>query len=208
MRHSPMIDHPATQSLTSRVLKTELVNWREFNFIQQEDFKDLSATAKAKLTASIVSNDFTQPFYVWLDPKTDLLYCLDGKHRTMILEELAGDGFKVPDMLPATFIRCENQKEAAKLVLLYSSSYAKVSVEGFTSFLEQYDLDPEELQLSINIPDIKEAFESESIGDFTDEGISIKNQYGVIVICENETDQEAKFKLLQEQGFNCKVVVT
>ena len=35
-----------------------------------------------------------------------------------------------------------------------------------------------------------------------------KAQYGVIVICENEAEQEATYTLLTEQGYTCKVVVT
>jgi len=43
---------------------------------------------------------------------------------------------------------------------------------------------------------------------FSDEGVGIKNQYGVIVICGGEREQETVFKDLSGKGFNCKVVVT
>ena len=35
-----------------------------------------------------------------------------------------------------------------------------------------------------------------------------KEQYGVIVVCENEDQQEDIYAKLTEQGYNCKVVVT
>ena len=35
-----------------------------------------------------------------------------------------------------------------------------------------------------------------------------KEQYGVIVVCENEDQQEEIYAKLTEQGYNCKVVVT
>ena len=35
-----------------------------------------------------------------------------------------------------------------------------------------------------------------------------KEQYGVIVVCENEDQQEEIYTKLTEQGYNCKVVVT
>ena len=38
--------------------------------------------------------DFTQPFYVWED-ETGTLWCLDGKHRTILLEELILEGKEV-----------------------------------------------------------------------------------------------------------------
>src|SRR5574341_1245745 len=96
------------QSLTSRVIKTEHVNWREFAVIQQDQFKELSADAKNRLKASILSNNFTQPFYIWQDTSSGVIYCLDGKHRTLILEELASEGYEIPYLLPATFIHCED----------------------------------------------------------------------------------------------------
>lgn len=45
-------------------------------------------------------------------------------------------------------------------------------------------------------------------GNFDDEGIAGKNQYGVIVICESEGTQESVFNDLTNMGFNCKIVVT
>lgn len=142
---------PAT--LTSRVLKTELIEWRKLKFIQQESFKELSPQAKERLKTSILSNNFTQPFYVWEDPSTGDIYCLDGKHRTDILEILASEGHRVPNLLPATFIYCENKKEAAGLVLIYSSIYAKITQQGLFDFIEMYDISREEMKMTVDIPE-------------------------------------------------------
>lgn len=35
-----------------------------------------------------------------------------------------------------------------------------------------------------------------------------KEQYGVIVICKNEEDQEKVYNKLLDQGYECKVVTT
>lgn len=43
---------------------------------------------------------------------------------------------------------------------------------------------------------------------FDDKGIIAKVQYGVIVMCETETQQEEAFNKLQGLGYNCKIVVT
>jgi hypothetical protein len=43
---------------------------------------------------------------------------------------------------------------------------------------------------------------------FNDDGITSKNQYGVIVMCANEAEQEHIFTRLTGEGFNCKIVVT
>lgn len=46
------------------------------------------------------------------------------------------------------------------------------------------------------------------VGDFDDTGIEGKNQFGVMVICGNDSEQEKIFKELSNMGFSCKVVVT
>jgi ParB-like chromosome segregation protein Spo0J len=51
-------------------------------------------------------------------------------------------------------------------------------------------------------------FAGEDEGNFDDEGIDGKSQYGVIVMCESEGNQESVFKDLQGMGYECKVVVT
>ena len=43
---------------------------------------------------------------------------------------------------------------------------------------------------------------------FNDMGIDEKNQYGIIVICDDEDSQESVFKDLRAMGFTCKIVVT
>lgn len=141
-----------SQSLASRVLKTELVQWKTFIYIQQDEFKELPRDAAAKLKASILANQFTQPFYVWQDEKSGAIYCLDGRHRTLMLQEMINEGHKVPDKLPATFIQCKDKQEAAKLVLVYSSIYAKITEQGMFDFVKMYDLDFTEMKSMIDLP--------------------------------------------------------
>jgi DNA modification methylase len=139
----------------SRVLKSESINWRELLFIQQENFKELPINDRERLKASFVQNGFADPFKVWED-KTGQLWCLDGKHRTLLLQELCEDGANVPILLPAVFIKCNSKKEAAKLVLVYSSQYAHITQQGYFEFLEEYKLDYLELKEFINIPEFSE----------------------------------------------------
>lgn len=133
-----------------KILHTAFVEWANLKFIQHETFKDLSLSDKMRLKSSIVSNQFIQPFFVWECP-TEGIYCLDGKHRIDILNELVKDGYDVPQLLPATFIDCLNKQEASKLVLLYSSQYAHISTEGFKEFINNYELDLPNLLNEISI---------------------------------------------------------
>lgn len=72
--------------------------------------------------------------------------------------------------------------------------------EAIQQIQEQWEVDPEDWGIK--------AFSEESEGDaFDDKGIGAKNQFGVMVICANEADQERTFSILSSEGFNCKVVV-
>jgi ParB-like chromosome segregation protein Spo0J len=48
----------------------------------------------------------------------------------------------------------------------------------------------------------------EQADPFDDAGVEGKNQYGVIVMCASEGEQEHIFIRLTGEGFNCKIVVT
>lgn len=52
--------------------------------------------------------------------------------------------------------------------------------------------------------------EGDTAGDgdpFDDDGITAKNQFGVIVMCPSEEEQARVFDDLTKKGFNCKIVV-
>lgn len=138
--------------LSNRILKSDLVPWKNLKFIQQAEFKEIPDDAKARLRTSILENNFIQPLYVWESP-CGSLYCLDGKHRIDALHDLESDGNEVPELLPATFINCYDQRDAARLVLVYSSIYAKVTSQGLFDFIKMYDLDYSEMKEQIDLPE-------------------------------------------------------
>ena len=139
------------QIIESRIVKTELIKWKELQFIQQDNFKEWINNGSEKLIESIIKYQFIDPFKVW--KHNGINYCLDGRHRYLDLEKVIASGKVVPDELPATFINCANMKEAAELVLVYSSSYAKITQQGLYDFVQNFDLDFPDLQNMMNIPD-------------------------------------------------------
>lgn len=147
---------PEQSTIGTRIIRTAPVRWRELTFLQDDDFKNFPEGEKQKLIHSLLSNDFSQPFYVWEAPDK-ITYCLDGKHRAITLESLIEAGHTVPDELPATFIDCADMKDAAKMVLLYSSHYATVTQQGFIGFINTYDLKLPELG-DISIPNLSEDY--------------------------------------------------
>lgn len=141
----------SSQQIESRIIKTEPILWRELQFIQQENFKEWVSNGAEKLVQSILKYQFIAPFMVW--ENEGVIYCLDGRHRYLDLVKVSDVGNAVPDYLPATFIDCANMKEAAELVLVYSSNYAKVTQEGLMDFVMKFDLDFPDMQSMLNIAD-------------------------------------------------------
>ncbi len=136
------------QAITSRIIKSEPVAWRQLKYIQQEGFKEFTEQNRQKLKASLLANDFLEPFYVW--HSSDGIYCLDGFHRSDLLTELSNEGVAVPDLLPANFIACNDRADAARMVLIYSSIYANVTPAGYEAFAQLNEIKPEilaEIQL-------------------------------------------------------------
>ena len=69
--------------------------------------------------------------------------------------------------------------------------------------------DNEELESwGLDIPTFDINGETDGEGNFDDPGISDRNQYGIIVVCESAGTQESVFNDLTKMGFNCKIVVT
>ena len=48
------------------------------------------------------------------------------------------------------------------------------------------------------------AEQEDGLGDT--EGITAENQYGVIIVCSSESEQEKTYNTLTEMGYTCKVV--
>lgn len=140
------------QKITSRVLKTETICWKDLEFIQDDNFKEWIAQGDRKLLESLVKYQFIDPFKVW--ENDGKIYCLDGKHRWTDLKRAQESGIDVPDILPATFIACTDIKEAAELVLVYSSFYAKITSGGLQTFIEKFNLDFPDLSNILSLPEI------------------------------------------------------
>lgn len=139
-------------SVRSRVIETRPFDWKSFKFIQQDDFKDHTAIDKARLKNSLLTNGFIAPFYAW--EHEGVVYCLDGKHRSLNLELLILENVDVPELLDTTFLRLDNMEQAAKMVLLFSSHYAQITKNGLNGFIDLYNLNIEILLEEISLPDL------------------------------------------------------
>ncbi|HAS41158.1 MAG TPA: site-specific DNA-methyltransferase [Microscillaceae bacterium] len=156
------------QELRSRIIGLEMIRWKEMEFIQSDSFKTSTDEQYQKVASSLVSNQFVAPFYAWRDENKQL-WCVDGKRRDTVLRQIDAEGgarikdpdsgqeefcaITIPEELPALLIDAESKEAAAKLVLLFSSTYGEVSQEGLAEFIKQYDLNFPSLKFEINLPE-------------------------------------------------------
>lgn len=130
------------------------MRWRELKWFQSPDLKKLDSEEMAKLKTSLKKNNFVDPFNVWFEVETGTIWILDGHHRQKAMTELLEEGVEIEALLPANFIECTGRKEAAELVILYSSIYARISRAGLLEHIEQFDLDVKQLSGQYDIPSV------------------------------------------------------
>lgn len=140
------------KKITVRIIRSDKVAWKDVEPLQNEKLKKITEKNFEKLKQSMIQNGYIDSLKVWQHGKK--IWMLDGKHRKRALLELEEEGYDVPEMLNAQFIDCRNRKEAAKLVLVFSSVYADVEESGLIEFINLESLDPEQLGLRVEIPTI------------------------------------------------------
>ncbi len=119
----------------------------------QGDLKALSREDHEKLKASLLENGFLFPFFVWRSE--DKNYFIDGTQRDRVLRELMKDAdVKVPDLFPVAFIEAKDRNEAARLILLQSSAYGKISHDSLSTYLRENEIDFSSLVSQLDLPDV------------------------------------------------------
>ena len=141
------------QEISSKITKQQLVPWRQLKWLQSSKLKDLGTKGIEKLKNSLKENNFVQPFNVWQDSK-GVVWILDGHHREKALKQLEAEGYEIPELLPANFVECADRKDAGKMVLVYSSIYAKITNDGLGEFLDDFELDLGDLANEIDLPNV------------------------------------------------------
>lgn len=184
--------------IKNKILKSELVNWKELVPLQPDNFKELTGEAYLRLKQSILKNNFVMSFTIWDSGKEKFL--IDGVHRFKVLTLLEEEGYSVPDLLPCTFIDCKDKKEAIKLVLIYSSIYAKVQEDGLYELLSLSGINFDDIKMEIDIPDI-DLSKYDNLEEI--EGIDVPDSF-VSVLSENSDKFQMTFVFdkTQKEIFN------
>lgn len=108
-----------------------------------------------------------------------------------------------PVILKRTDIESDTKQFYEASILANTTSKKNIDFDNdvIDELAIEFDLDIEELGIDVvEVEEVKDPFD--------DDGIESKNQYGVIVICGNDTEQESVFERLTKEGLTCKVVVT
>jgi len=204
-----------SQEIKNKIIKTELVEWKKLDWLQNPNLKEMTKESFERLKNSLKKNDFIMPFNVWQN--NGKTWILDGHHRKKAMEEIKGNGYKIPGLLPANFIRCKNRKEAVRLILVYSAIYANVTEDGLYEFLNAEGLDFNDLKMDVELPQIDwKEFEKGWMKDEPEEppepqidkAEELKEKWGVELgqlwelgehrlICGDCTDRAVISKLLQ-----------
>lgn len=161
-----------------------------------------------KIKLSIIKYGFSFPFFVWKSEGKN--YILDGHGRFETLCRMQKDGYLIPDV-PVVFVEAKDLKEAKQKLLRLNSQYGKMTKESVLEFAEDIDLNFDEIALPDTVIDFAGEKEGTTVeeGDETnlgDSNFNYNNQYGVIVMCKSEQEQEEVYNRLLGEGFECKVV--
>lgn len=171
----------------------------------QDQLKTIDDSELEKLKQSILKYGFSFPLFIWQNK------LLDGHQRLTAVKNLINnddieiDGGK----LPVVFIDAEDEKEAAEKLLLINSRYAKITQNGFESFVERYNVNLPDFsgllvipEIEINIPQID--FPDEDPEEWIEKTDLV---YKVQIDCENEEQQIQLVQQLEEMGIQCQPLI-
>lgn len=116
----------------------------------QGDLKTITKEDFDKLKKSLIKDGISLGFHVWHN--NGKIYIADGTHRRLALLALRDEGYHIP-ALPCNPIKAKNKKEAAKVILISSSRYAKITEGGLSDFMIDMELNLDDLD-NMDIPDL------------------------------------------------------
>ena len=128
-------------------------------------------------------------------------FIIEGEGRYLAQKDM---GIKEIEVIKLTHLT-EEQKVAYMLVhnkLTMNTGFDLDLLEEELSKISSIDMK----EFEFDIKEIEEELEEEE--KTQEPSFNYKEQYGVIVICKDEAEQEKVYNNLLEQGYECKVVTT
>jgi hypothetical protein len=133
--------------ILNRVKDTKVFSVNDFLGLEFNNLKEEKGRNVNGLRRSIIADGFTFPVFIWAGHN----YCIDGKGRKMVVEELTKEGHEF-EGIPYVEISADTLEQAKLLVLKASSQYGVITVESFKAHVEDVKVDFD----TINIKGIDE----------------------------------------------------
>lgn len=112
----------------------------------QGELKKINKLQLEKLKENILREGFIAPIFIWNNN------ILDGHHRLKALYSLFEEGHEIEGgEIPVVEIKAKNKTQAGKFVLSYNTQYAKMTEEGLKDFIKDFDLNIEDLKMTIDL---------------------------------------------------------
>ena len=171
----------------------------------QGNLKKRTSADIEKIITSITKYGFSFPFFVWNGDGHNR--CLDGHGRIQALAEMRRRGESLP-LFPVSYIEAKDEAEAKQKLLRLNSQYGTMSVDSVLEFMDGLEIEGGELALPGGTLDFESIAVPEDLPPKMDTDFAYQEQFGVIVICKDEAEQEATYEALIAEGYTLKVVKT
>ena len=116
---------------------------KDLNYFQ-EKLKTIDENKFKDLKNSLIKNGLPLGFHIWIDSK-EKIWIIDGHHRYLGLKALESEGFYIPP-IPVVKVLAKTKKEAANIVLISNSRYAKMNQDSFSEYLVNMDLSLQDVE--------------------------------------------------------------
>jgi hypothetical protein len=171
----------------------------------QGRLKDRTDEEIEQICRSVIKHGWAFPEFIWENEGHN--YCLDGHGRQEAIPRLIEKGYEIPD-IPIVYIEARNRADAKELLLKCLSQFGTVTKTGLTEFID-FDVSYLDFKIpNIDFGDIKMGGGDDDTANLDESDFNYKEQFGVIVICDNETQQETVYTKLAGEGYNVRVVKT
>ena len=126
------------------------VDIKELHFFQKK-LKSIDADKFRDLKESLIKSGLPLAFHIWIDVKGKK-WIVDGHHRWLAFKALQEEGYFIAP-IPCNIVKAKNIKEAAQVVLISNSRYAKIRQESLAEFMIDFELQLQDLEF-LDIPEL------------------------------------------------------
>ena len=117
----------------------------------QGNLKTLPGDNFEKLKRLIIKRGFSFPVFVWGKNKI-----LDGHQRLFVLSHMVESGeYVLEGDIPVCDIEAKTKKEAAEKLLELQGNYGKITQEGLSLFIDDFDVNINEIFEDLEITDLE-----------------------------------------------------